>query len=1139
MSIKRTIITAIVGLTLVALVAPTVAQGVTIDELLAQIAQLQAQLTSLQGTGSTTTVSSGACAGVTFSRNLTVGSTGSDVKCLQVLLNNNGYTVATTGAGSPGAETTYFGSRTLVAVKAFQAAQGFTPANQVGPMTRAKLNTMLGGTTTGPVVVPTGAGLAVALAYDNPVSGTLVDGQAQAPLAKLTFTNGDNAAVTIKGLKLQRVGVSADASLTNVYLFDGATRVTDGAAVSSTYINFNNSTGLFTVPAYSSKTITVTADVDGTSGETIGVQVVASTDVTSNASSVRGTFPIRGNLHTLATGTLAGVNFANSTTPASAATIDPQSDYTVWQNQVTVTTRAVNLTRISFRKTGSVKDADLQNFRLYVDGVQVGSAVPNIVLNSNNESLVTFDLTGSPKSLAAGTRTVKLLADIVGGSGLTFTFNLWTAADVTFVDSQYGANVLPQANSTTYSKRSTAEMTVGSGTLTITKMSDSPSGNIVDGATNATLAKFQLKAAGERVKVETLYVSANVSTAGVSGLRNGMLLADGVQIGSTTTLYDTVDSSYDYTTFNLGSSLIVEPGKPVVLEVRGDVYDTGTGDTTNSITSGSTIQVVIEGSASWNNGTGMTSASTVDVPASDVTGNSLTVAQGALTLSTYPAYTAQSAVSPLTGFKLAHFTLTAATTEDVNMTNINVTLDEVSSYITNLYVKYGTQTTSTKATVTAASNDWATNYILPKGTTIDLMVYGDVSSSMTTGTGSVTMAITGTTVNSAVAANSSTATGQTVTYTTGAFTESFANTPTSQAVAGNQTIDAGRFKLTSSYQQYTVSEMRFSVGSDTIAGAIQSASLKDGSTVLATVPYDATSDYFNFTGLNILVPANTSKTVTLAYNLSIPSATAGTSGVDVKPTLTYVKNLDPNGTVDEDTSLTYAANSTLVYGSLPTFSKVELDDSGYKISNGATMDLYKFKVTAAPQGDVNIKQFKLDVAWSDAVTADTLELEQLTLLKDGVDITSSVTIRGDNLGISAEGVAGVSENDTKIIVVWDGTTEDTIPAGTSTTYTLRGVPQGFVVNGATDTTHDSVSLSFSPDTSAVTSGYNYINIGTTKTGVLKLYNSASADASATDVDLIWSDESAIAHSASTTAGTNDWYNSYLLLDSLTSETWTK
>jgi len=138
MSIKlrKTIIAAVAVVSSVAMIAPSFAGAVTIDELLAQIAQLQMQLQTMQGGAG-----AGACAGVTFSRTLTVGSTGSDVKCLQVILNMSASTkVASSGAGSPGMETMYFGPLTLAAVKMYQTQHGWTPANQVGPMTRAALN---------------------------------------------------------------------------------------------------------------------------------------------------------------------------------------------------------------------------------------------------------------------------------------------------------------------------------------------------------------------------------------------------------------------------------------------------------------------------------------------------------------------------------------------------------------------------------------------------------------------------------------------------------------------------------------------------------------------------------------------------------------------------------------------------------------------------------------------------------------------------------------------------------------------------------------------------------------------------------------------------------------------------------------
>lgn len=57
-----------------------------------------------------------------FTRNLKLGNTGEDVRQLQMFLNNQGFTVAKTGAGSAGKETKLFGRATQSALRKFQDA---------------------------------------------------------------------------------------------------------------------------------------------------------------------------------------------------------------------------------------------------------------------------------------------------------------------------------------------------------------------------------------------------------------------------------------------------------------------------------------------------------------------------------------------------------------------------------------------------------------------------------------------------------------------------------------------------------------------------------------------------------------------------------------------------------------------------------------------------------------------------------------------------------------------------------------------------------------------------------------------------------------------------------------------------------
>lgn len=76
-----------------------------------------------------------------FTRDLTVGKTGADVRFLQSFLNKAGFPVALSGPGSVGQETDYFGAMTRAAVARLQGAWNIKPAaGYFGPLTRAAVN---------------------------------------------------------------------------------------------------------------------------------------------------------------------------------------------------------------------------------------------------------------------------------------------------------------------------------------------------------------------------------------------------------------------------------------------------------------------------------------------------------------------------------------------------------------------------------------------------------------------------------------------------------------------------------------------------------------------------------------------------------------------------------------------------------------------------------------------------------------------------------------------------------------------------------------------------------------------------------------------------------------------------------------
>ncbi|TSC61455.1 MAG: hypothetical protein G01um101448_341 [Parcubacteria group bacterium Gr01-1014_48] len=130
--------------------------GVTASDLQAEIDRLLKQISLLQQELSQASSASPVPQKLlnAFTRNLSLGSQGEDVRQLQIVLNKDSRThVKEIGPGSSGNETTYFGPATKAAVIKFQElymAEILTPAGLtsgsgfVGEKTRAKLTNMTG-----------------------------------------------------------------------------------------------------------------------------------------------------------------------------------------------------------------------------------------------------------------------------------------------------------------------------------------------------------------------------------------------------------------------------------------------------------------------------------------------------------------------------------------------------------------------------------------------------------------------------------------------------------------------------------------------------------------------------------------------------------------------------------------------------------------------------------------------------------------------------------------------------------------------------------------------------------------------------------------------------------------------------------
>lgn len=93
-------------------------------------------------TASTTPTVVSASTTYTFTRDLELGISHAQVRTLQQYLNRHGFTIASSGPGSPGNETTIFGTLTRAALIKFQQAKGIKPSvGYFGPLTRKFITT--------------------------------------------------------------------------------------------------------------------------------------------------------------------------------------------------------------------------------------------------------------------------------------------------------------------------------------------------------------------------------------------------------------------------------------------------------------------------------------------------------------------------------------------------------------------------------------------------------------------------------------------------------------------------------------------------------------------------------------------------------------------------------------------------------------------------------------------------------------------------------------------------------------------------------------------------------------------------------------------------------------------------------------
>ena len=660
------------------------AGAATVDELTAQInsllstiMSLQSQLAALQG-GSV----GGAC--YTFTQNLTLGSTGSEVLNLQKFLNKDAATQIASGvdAGAPGYETSYFGARTKAAVVKFQdkyTAEVLTPVGLTagtgywGPSSRAKANTLCSVVVvpppTGTTPPATGTSLMVA-ATGQPAASLAPQSAARVPFTKFTLTAGADGAVAVSGVTIERVGLGANTVFDGIVLLDQDGNIMD---VEKT-LNANNQAtigGNFTVPAGTTRTYTVAGNMDSDlsqeAGQVIGINVVG----INTSATVSGSLPISGAYHTI------NATLALGTVTAERGVSSPTSDVskevgTIGYIFTSIKLNAgsaekIRLYSVRFNQSGSAGSGDLKNVMVYVDG----TAYTPVVSSDGKYYTANF---GSGIVIDKGlSKEIMLKGDIEGGSGRTIAFDIYKYTDINVTGETFNYGITPTDGGAGFGSTEPVfdaqVVTVANGSMVISRATSITAQNIAIQQSNQTLGGFDVEVKGEPISVGGMVFNFDLSAGEVSTNvdnvslvnSNGAVLAGpvdatGASISGTITFSDTV-------TFPIGKTTIILKGQ---LTSAFEANDTIVASTTPSTSASA--------SNNWTSVKGTVTGNTIfPTPYSAVSGSTMTIKSATVTISTSASPAAQTIVAGAQGFLFANYQFDGTSSgEDVKFNTLSL-----------------------------------------------------------------------------------------------------------------------------------------------------------------------------------------------------------------------------------------------------------------------------------------------------------------------------------------------------------------------------------------------------------------------------------------------------------------------------------
>ncbi len=503
-------------------------------------------------------------------------------------------------------------------------------------------------------------GLSVSLASDTPASATIPSEAASVAFTKVKLTANSGTA-DVSQIVFKLGGIGDTANISDAYLYEGSTRLTDARSVNSStrLVTFS---GLdISLDSGDSTYVTVRADVAdvdalNNGSDTASFGIVDDSDVTSTAT-VSGDFPISGNTMTF------------SETAAGTITVTAGTD----PSDPTIGEEAAEIAEFDLEADG--EDASVEEITVNVDDAadhdnyELWNGSDLLASGDVSGDLVTFLLTDPLEIEEGDQETLTVSADVGGESADTITTTIEEEADIVAIGGDYGFNLA--VDITAYDTAAEGSVvTIEGGELTFAFNGPSSEDIVVDGD-DVVLMEFSITSANW-TEVKELVVSFE-SDENVDGLTDGAtVMLEDLSIreedGSVWMGSEELDAAgaADVQAITFDDNQILEAGETIDLLVTADVAD----EESNATEVFHVELDMSEVDAEDSNGDAL--ATTDIVPTADIIGNDFTVTDSSLTLTLSTPPSDGTYVKGATGVSVLGLSFEAGDAEDITVNEVLV-----------------------------------------------------------------------------------------------------------------------------------------------------------------------------------------------------------------------------------------------------------------------------------------------------------------------------------------------------------------------------------------------------------------------------------------------------------------------------------